>query len=158
MQKGDASWPRKKKILICYIDIEAHLLRLSEARAAKVHDAIPASAQICSLRKWPRLLSLLRSITPVVAGSQGMFIRFQHALIVAKSRRVPLTSTMHDILHTWGRLLASLERRITHLREIPPFPPSWFGAADASGTGMGGVCQYNSGQLFVWHAPFSAAI
>ena len=81
----------------------------------------------------------------------------QHALIVAKSRRVPLTSTMHGILHTWGRLLASLERRITHLREIPPFPPSWFGAADASGTGMGGVCQYNSGQWFVWHAPFSAA-
>ena len=99
-----------------------------------------------------------RSSTPTVEGPQGMFKRLLHALTSAKDRHVLLTANVNKKLHTWGCLLAILEIRPTHLREITPFTPSWFGATYAYWTGMGGVCWNNSGKWFMCWDPFYAAM
>ena len=102
--------------------------------------AIPRKAQYNPLRKWCKLLGILRSITPVVAGSGGMFTRFQHSLKRVTGRHVQLTSYMHDELEAWRELVRSLASHPTHLRKLQPFSPTWIGTTNASGSGMVGVC------------------
>ena len=152
LMKGGAAWSTRKNILVWDLDMEVQLLCLPEdssTRMCNVLANIPSSTHRCSLRNWCRLLGLIRSITPEVSGSQGMFTRLQHALTSEKGRYVQLTSDVHDKLHIWGRLLAILESRPTHLREITHFSPSWFGATYASEMGMSDVCQDNNGKMFV---------
>ena len=43
----------------------------------------------------------------------------------------------------------------THLREMEPFPLTWEGATDASGSGMCGVSQDLEVQRFVWQSTLS---
>ena len=54
--------------------------------------AIPWEARTTSLRKLRKILVLLRSITPVVSRSRGMFARVQHALKQAVGRHAQLTT------------------------------------------------------------------
>ena len=75
-----------------------------------------------------------------------MFNMLQHALTAFKDRCDTLTDAVHNSLHMWGCLLARLEIRPTHLLNISPLPPSWFGVTDTYGTGMGGVCHDNNRQ------------
>ena len=122
--------------------------------------AIPLEARTTSLfkwRKWRNLLGFLQSITPDVSGSKGMFTRVQHALKKAVGPRVQLTTNVHNDLETWHELVFSLANRPTRLRELEPFSPSWIGTTDASGAGMGGVCQDPERQYYVWCSPFSQA-
>ena len=102
--------------------------------------AIPRKAQYTPLRKWRKLLGLLRSITPVVAGSRGMFTRLQHALKRVTGRHVQLTAYMQNELEAWRELVRSLAIRLTHLRKLQHFSPTWIETTNASGSGMVGVC------------------
>ena len=60
--------------------------------------AIPRKTHSTSLHKWRMLLGLLRSITPAVAGSRGMFTRVKHALKRATGRHAQLTADVHNEL------------------------------------------------------------
>ena len=117
--------------------------------------AILRKAHTTSLRKRCKLLGLLLSITQDVAGSRGMFTQVQHELKRSAGRHVQLTTDVHDDLKAWRKLVRSLASRPAHLRKLEPFPPTWIGTNNASGSGMGGVCQYLEGQYFVWRYPFS---
>ena len=58
------------------LDTIDYLLRLSPRQQEKVAATladIPRKVHTNSLRKWRKLLGLMRSITPAVAGSRGMF-------------------------------------------------------------------------------------
>ena len=93
LRQGDTAWSTKKTVLGWELDTLEHHLRLTPKRKSKVRvalDAIPAAAHQVSLRKWGHLLGLLCSITPAVAGAQGMFTRLQHALRQARSRQVQI--------------------------------------------------------------------
>ena len=119
--------------------------------------ATPRKAHSTSLSKWHKLLGLLLSITPEVAGSRCMFTRVQHALKIVTGRHTQLTADVHNDLEAWRKLFRSLARWPTHLRELQPFPPTWIGTTDSPGSRMGGVCQDPDGQYFVWKYPFSLA-
>ena len=82
-----------------------------------------------------------------------MFSRMQHSLKTADSRRVKLTSHVHDELNLWRYLVHSLGDRLTHIRERIPCPPTWTGMTDASLTGMGGICHSPKGEHFVLRTP-----
>ena len=60
--------------------------------------ATPSKAHYTSLRKWHKVLGLLRSITLAVAGLRGMFTRVQHALNPATAR-VVLRSSPSTLRH-----------------------------------------------------------
>ena len=72
----DGVWSTRKMILGWDMDTIFHLLRLphrQQEKVAAVLSAIPRKARTNSLRKWLKLLGLLCSITPAVAGSRGTF-------------------------------------------------------------------------------------
>ena len=74
----DGAWSTQKTVLGWDLHTIAHLLRLPPTRRDKVAaalSAIPQEAQNNSLCKWRKLLGLLRSISPAVNGSRGMFTR-----------------------------------------------------------------------------------
>ena len=124
--KGDEAWSTRKTVLGWDLDTIDHLLCLPPTRKEKVAAAlaaIPWESKTTSLRKWHNILGLLRSITPSVNGSRGMFTRVQHDLKRAAGRHVQLTTDVHDKLESWHKLVRSLANRPTHLRELEPFYP-----------------------------------
>ena len=112
--------------------------------------AIPRKAHSSSLRKWRKLLGLLRSITPAVSGSRGMFTRVQHSLKRVTGRHVQLTAYVHDDLEAWRKLVRSLASRPTHLRKLQPFPPIWIGNTNASESIMEGYDRLFGNHHFTW--------
>ena len=74
--QGDGAWYTRKTILRWDLDIILHLIRLPPRQQEKVEAvlaAIPRKSRTTSLRKWMKLLGLLRIITLSIAGLRGMF-------------------------------------------------------------------------------------
>ena len=86
-----------------------------------------------------------------------MFTRLQHSLCQAQGGWFPLSTTVQDKLRSWGKLVHELAARPTHLCKLDPFIPTWERATDASGAGIGRVCQEPKGHWFVWMSPCSKA-
>ena len=57
------------------------------------------------------------------------------------------------MLHLWKHLFTTMNTRPTHLRELLPHKPTWFGATDACGNGLGGVFFDKKGAPYVWQLP-----
>ena len=81
-----------------------------------------------------------------------MFTLVKHALKRTAGRHVQLTTEVHDELEAWRELVHSLDSRTTYLRKLEPFPPTWIGTTNASGSVMVGVCRDPEGQYFVWNS------
>ena len=138
----------------------AHMLCLPPRQQEKVDAAlaaIPRKAHSTSLRKFRNLLGMLHSITPDVSGLRVMFKHVQHALKRATGRHVQLTADVHNDLEAWRKLVYTLTRQPTQLRELQPFISTWIGSINALGSGMGGVYQDPEGQYFFWKSPFYLA-
>ena len=71
-------------------------------------------------------------------GSAGCFSFLQNALDRNK-KQVKITPAVRDQLLDFQWLADNLAQRPTHLEEVVPTPPIYFGAMDASKAGMGGV-------------------
>ena len=71
-------------------------------------------------------------------GSAGCFSFLQNTLDPNK-KRLKITPTMRDQLLDFQWLADNLSHCPTHLAEVVPTPPIYFGAMDASKAGMGGV-------------------
>ena len=101
MGQGDRAWPTKLTLLGWDLDKIAHLLHVPPWWQEKVKatlEAIPRIAHTTLLRKGRKLLGLLCSITPTVAGSRGIFTQVQHALVKAADRHFHLTADVNDNL------------------------------------------------------------
>ena len=73
-------------------------------------------------------------------GIRGLFSLFQHALTSATSRnRVKLSAAVHLFLTDFKHIVNQLHTCPARFRELVPTPPTFIGACDASGHGMGGV-------------------
>ena len=71
-------------------------------------------------------------------GSAGCFSFLQEAL-GANNQRVKISTPVRDQLRDFKWIASSLRSRPTHLAEVVPTPPTYFGAMDAAKQGMGGV-------------------
>ena len=124
MGQGDRAWPTKLTLLGWDLDKIAHLLHVPPWWQEKVKatlEAIPRIAHTTLLRKGRKLLGLLCSITPTVAGSRGIFTPVQHSLEKAADGHVHLTADVNDDLEAWSKLVCSLASRPTHLRGLQYF-------------------------------------
>ena len=71
-------------------------------------------------------------------GSAGCFSFLQEAL-GPSNQRVKISKLVRDQLQDFKWIASSLSSRPTHLAEVVPTPPTYFGTMDAAKEGMGGV-------------------
>ena len=82
-----------------------------------------------------------------------MFTLLEHALTYAAGSHTPLPASIHDEIRTCKSILAGLDDRPMHLREM--LPTTWLGVTHACGTRISGVCQDPYRQWFIWQSTFS---
>jgi hypothetical protein len=142
MAKGDACWSTRKRILGWDLDTEALTLHLPPRRMARLQEVLswllPPHKRL-HVRKWHQVLGELRSMSPAVPGSRGLFSVLQEALRHTDKRRVRIDARTHDLARDFLALVHSVHARPTRLAELVPTAPSDIGASDACRVGMGGV-------------------
>ena len=164
--KGDAAWSTQKLILGWLVDTVARTIALPPHRADRLHTLLalfPTHQRRTSRRKWQCLLGELRSMALAIPGGRGLFSQLQSVLTYTPSPtpsdRLCLSPAVHHQLDDIRLLAASLSSRPTRWGELIDSDPSFLGAVDACGTGMGGVWFDSAGiqPPRLWRQPFSLA-
>jgi hypothetical protein len=165
--KGDAAWSTRKCILGWTIDTIARTIELPSHRLARLHEilqSIPRSQHRTSRRKWQQLLGKLRSMVLAIPGGRGLFSQLQSVLLHAKNPkptdRLRLSQPVHNQLDDFRWLAHELTARPTRWAEIVDSGPTFIGAVDASGLGMGGTWIPTQPHLapLLWRFPFAQEI
>lgn len=141
LARGDGTFATSKEVLGWVIDTLHYTITLAPRRTARLHALLaefPRSRRRVSLKKWQQVLGELRSMAPALAGSRGLFGPLQKAF-APNATRLHLSSDAHDFLDDFRWLARRLVDRPMTLFELLPDQPTFLGATDASGLGMGGV-------------------
>jgi hypothetical protein len=135
--KGDDFWSTQKIILGWFIDTTSLTISLPPHRQDRLLTILTnvITKSMVSLKEWQKLLGELRSMSP---GSRGCFSFLQDALHPDKNC-ISITKIVKDQLKDFLWLAKDLVDRPTHLAEIVPSPPTYFGSMDAAKGGMGGI-------------------
>ena len=147
MLKGDACWATTKRILGWDLDTVAETINLPPHRLERLHellDSISPPHKRVSIQRWHQLLGKLRSMSPTLPGARGLFSVLQESLRRADRNRVRITREVWHMAADFRAIADSLHTRPTRIQELIPGEPSFIGACDACGTGMGGVWFPNS--------------
>jgi hypothetical protein len=158
MCKGDASWATYKTILGWDVDSVAQTLNLPAHRLARLREVLtwlePPRKRL-AIRRWHRLLGELRSMSPALPGTRGLFSVPQEALSRGNKHRVRLNQHVYHTAADFKALVDSLSARPTRLQELVPTAPSHVGASDACQRGMGGAWLSATGEPpIVWRSRF----
>jgi hypothetical protein len=160
MLKGDASWSTRKRMLGWDVDTVNLTLNLPPHRIERLRDVLqwlkPPRKRL-AISKWHRLLGELRSMSPALPGTRGLFSTLQAALSRGDKHRVRLNQQVYDTAADFSALVDSLHGRATRLPELIPTSPTHVGASDACQVGMGGVWLPVDPHTppMVWRAPFA---
>ena len=142
MLKGDAHWSTWKRILGWDLDTVAETLHLPAHRVARLREVLswlrPPRRRL-STKKWHQLLGELRSMSPALPGTRGLFSVLQEALSRSDRHRVRLTQQVYDTAADFEALVTAVADRPTRFQELVPTTPSDIGSCDACRYGMGGV-------------------
>ena len=142
MLKGDAAWSTQKRMLGWDVDTIAMTLTLPPHRLDRLREVLSWLApprKRLSLTKWHQLLGELRSMSPALPGTRGLFSTLQDALSKGDLRRVRINRHVRAAAADFLLLVDSLATRPTRLQELVPTHPLAVGACDACQHGMGGV-------------------
>ena len=167
--KGDACWTTRKMVLGWMLDSIKRTVELPPHRVDRLFellDSIAPGQARTSRRKWQQLIGELRSMVLAIPGGRGFFSHLQEVLDYSPDAkptdRLRLTSDCHTELADIRLLAESLDSRPTKWGEIVESEPSYHGAVDASGTGMGGFWLAASGtpmmQPLAWRQRFEPEI
>ena len=133
LQKGDNFWSTQKVILGWLIDTANKTIALPlDLLQSLVH------RKRTTVKQWHQLLGVLRSMSLAIPGSCGCFSFLQHALRPG-AKRIKITKHVRHQLKDFLWLANDVSSCPTHLAEVVPTPPSYYGAMDAAKSGMGGV-------------------
>jgi len=140
LQKGDDFWSTQKIILGWLIDTSSKTISLPPHRQVRILELLRSvvKRKRTSVKEWQKLLGELRSMAIAIPGSKGCFSFLQHALRPGAARII-ITKEVRDQLLDFLWISEDVCNRPTHLAEVVPTPPSYFGAMDAAKAGMGGV-------------------
>ena len=142
MLKGDACWSTQKRILGWDVDTTSLTLHLPSHRMDRLREVLawvqPPRKRL-PIRKWHQLLGELRSMSPALPGTRGLFSVLQEALRHTDARRIRITSRIRALATDFLTLADSVHTCPTRLHELVPTYPSDVGACDACQDGMGGV-------------------
>ena len=132
-------------------------ITLPQHRQDRLLELLQSTIQRKSMDKirLQKLLGELRSMALALPGSHGCFSFLQDALSGGDSK-ICVTPDMRQQLRDLLLLAQEITSRPTHLNEIVPKNPSYFGAMDASKIGMGGVWLPPTGKVFNSIQPTSA--
>ena len=140
LEKGDDSWSTEKVILGWLLNSVTKTITLPPHRRDRLH--LLLDTMLCrkraSRQEWQKLLGELRSMQLALPGSAGCFSFLQKAL-GPTNQRIKISNQIRDQLKDFKWIATSLGSRPTHLAEVVPTPPTYFGAMDAAKQGMGGV-------------------
>ena len=141
VQKGDDFWSTQKVILgWWFIDTANKTIALPPHRRDRVLQLLQSLVhrKRTSVKQWRQLLGELRSMSLAIPGSRGCFSFLEHALRPG-ARHIKITKQVHHQLQEFLWLAKDISSRPTHLAEVVPTPPSYYGAIDAAKSGMGGL-------------------
>jgi hypothetical protein len=142
MLKGDACWATHKRILGWDIDTREGTLNLPPHRLERLYQLLamisPPHKRV-SVKAWHQLLGELRSMSPALPGSRGLFSLLQAALSGADRHRVRVSPRVWHMASDFRAIADTLVARPTRLTELTPTAPAYIGACDACQQGMGGV-------------------
>ena len=138
--KGDDFWSTQKVMLGWLIDTVACTISLPRHRQERLLLLLGTitKRKRASVQEWHKLLGELRSMSIAIPGSRGCFSFLQHALRPG-AKRIIITPEIQDQLLDFLYLAQDVANRPTHLAEVVPTPPTYYGAVDAAKAGMGGV-------------------
>ena len=142
MLKGDACWATRKRILGWDIDTREGTIHLPPHRVGRLYhllELISPPHKRASVKTWHQLLGELRSMSPALPGSRGLFSLLQVALSKADRNRVRITPHVWHMAADFCAIADTLVSRPTRLRELVPTTRTYIGACDACQRGMGGV-------------------
>ena len=161
MLKGDACWSTNKRILGWDLDTKACTLNLPAHRLARLYellDLLQPPRKRISVKLWHHLLGEIRSMSPALPGSRGLFSVLQESLGRANRNRVRIITRVRHMAADFRGIADSLTERPTRLQELVPTAPTYVGASDACGQGMGGVWFHTSPCVVhppvLWRQPF----
>ena len=163
MLKGDAAWATHKRMLGWDIDTIDLTLTLPPHRLDRLCEVLawlnPPRKRLPT-PQWHQLLGELRSMSPALPGTRGLFSTLQEALGKGNKRRVRINRHVWATAADFLLLVDSLATRPTRLPELVPTSPLAIGACDACQVGMGGVWLSPDGTQppVVWRHRFSAHI
>lgn len=109
--------------------------------------------------KWYRLLGELRSMSPALSRTGGLFSVLQHAFSRGDQRRLRLSQRVYDVAAEFTALVDSLAECPTRLLELVPTAPLHVGACDACRHRMGGIWLDATGAaapIILWRQSFSS--
>ena len=156
MMQGDAAWSPHKRLLGWDFDTEAMTLNLPPHRLDRLREVltwIQPPRKRLPTAKWHQLLGELRSMSPALPGTRGLFSTLQDALSKGDRRRVRLNQHVHATAADFSLLVDSLASRPTRLYELVPRAPVAIGSCDACQRGMGGVWLFpDSRAPVVWRS------
>ena len=140
LEKGDDAWSTTKTILGWTINSATKTISLPEHRRERLLELLGTMVKRrrASRKEWHQLLGELRSMALALPGSLGCFSFLQEAL-AGNRQRIKITPRIRDQLKDLLWLAERLAERPTHLAEVVPTPPTYFGTMDAAKQGMGGV-------------------
>ena len=138
--KGDDFWSTQKTILGWVINTVTKTVHLPQHRQERLLTLLRTMVRRkrASIKEWHKLLGELRSMALALPGSPGCFSLLQ-TLLKPNQQRLKITEAVRHQLLDFLWLAESVSERPTHLGEVVPTPPSYFGAMDAAKAGMGGV-------------------
>jgi hypothetical protein len=168
LHKGDAKWSTRKILLGWLVDTVGENISLPDHQADRLVDILSSLCQrrCISIKMWQQQLGTLRSMVLAIPGRRGLFstlytsLAQSDAVATPKASRVRLSTPIQDALLDLSYLAQDLRSRPNRIGEITDSLPAAFGAADASGLGMGGVW-FSGDPSFtptIWRTPFSSAI
>ena len=100
MLKGDAFWSTRKRILGWDLNTQAGTLQLPPHRLERLYELLrhlDLPRKRVSVALWHKLLGELRSMSPALPGSRGLFSILQQSLQSATGNRVRITTRVRDM-------------------------------------------------------------
>ena len=140
LHKGDCLWETRKIMLGWIVDSIRETIELPAHRAERLHQILQSliSRKRISTHRWQQQLGELRSMVLALPGGRGLFSTLYTGL-TQSPHRIRLIPPIKDALIDLQYLANDLSARPTRLGEIVDSLPAAYGAADASGLGMGGI-------------------
>jgi hypothetical protein len=167
LHKGDARWSTRKILLGWLVDTIAETISLPDHRADRLQLILQDLCQRrrISLKAWQQQLGELRSMALALPGGRGLFSTLYTGLTQpnnqsSQASRIRLIQPIKDALLDLSYLAKDLQLRPTRIAEITDSLPVAYGAADASGMGMGGVWLSGDSTFTptLWRHPFPSFV
>jgi hypothetical protein len=163
VEKGDATFLTKKRILGWDINTETMTIHLPQHRLEHILDITTAflNKQLTTRKQWQKLLGELRSMTLALHSSTHLFSVLQHVLR-GTSQKVRIPKVAQQALQDWQDMARNIAQRPVPITSLVPHAPHYVSTSDALRDGMGGMWLptrlTTDCQPCVWRTPFHPAI